>query len=83
MERYTSSRIPTRGFGEILQQFRAAASQVNEMGAALQKSVTDPGARQATEKFVHTYVAMRVKYEAALQVFTRAKGATHTTPITW
>ena len=56
-------------------QFRAAASQVNEMGAALQKSVTDPGARQATEEFVHAYVAMRVKYEAALQVFTQAKGA--------
>lgn len=55
-------------------QFRAAASQVNEMGAALQKSVTDPGARQATEEFVHAYVALRVKYEAALQVFTQAKG---------
>ena len=55
-------------------QFRAAADRVREMGSALQASVTDPEARRALEQFVQAHGAMRDKYEAALQVFTKAKG---------
>jgi len=56
-------------------QFRAAAAKVNEMASALQASVTDPEARRLTGGFLQAHGAMRDKYEAALQVFTKAKGA--------
>jgi len=56
-------------------QFRMEAGKVGQMASALQTSVTDPEAQQALEKFQQAYATLRERYEAALQVFTNAKGA--------
>src|ERR1051325_6898160 len=54
--------------------FRLAESQVTDVSASLQASLTDPEAREAAQQFLHAHVQMRDKYEAALQAFTAAGG---------
>jgi len=49
-------------------QFRAASSNLGEMGFALQASVIDPAVRQVTEEFLRTQSALRNKCEVALRI---------------
>ena len=55
-------------------QFRAGAAKVSKMGSALQASVTDAEARRATGEFLRVHAAIGARYEAALRVFTEARG---------
>lgn len=49
-------------------QFRAACSNLSEMGLALQASVADSALRPVTKQFVRLQSAMRGKCEAALRI---------------
>ena len=53
-------------------QFRAATSNLSEMGSALQASMTAPAVRQVTEECLRAQSGMRNKCELALRIFTDA-----------
>ena len=56
-------------------QFHAASVQVNGMATALEASITDADARRTVTEFLRAHTAMGGKYESALLVFERERGA--------
>jgi methyl-accepting chemotaxis protein/methyl-accepting chemotaxis protein-1 (serine sensor receptor) len=56
------------------QEFHTDSGKVIEIGTALESSVADPSTRAMIRDFLTAHAAMQVKYDAALQSFTEAKG---------
>ena len=55
-------------------EFRATAAKVNEIGTALKAQVSESDVQTKLQDFLSAHAAMGIKYEAALQVFTKANG---------